>query len=326
MYDPNDFSQPHLPRLVENVGGRGRFSLPQIGLVRKIGPKGTRLFVEVERYGGYEGVRIAHSVLSRTSGCLRFPIKPKKTDDGKSEKEIAHAVVMSIEGRPENTVVLGYVDFEGDNDLLQRIAAYMKENPTHEFPWIDKHPSGPEIMQDGHGSWLLKTLSGHTIKLIERDGQESIEIITANETPLTLRARGTGTILVHSDEGNVETIAGETARTLAKNNEVTAEEDVGIIAGKTASIVGQDVEVLAQKDVSMAAAGDVNIGAGGSASVLSSELKLGIEAEVKKLVTEEFKAIFDAHIHGGVQTGSGSSGPSSTPMPQSALTTNTEAS
>lgn len=320
MYEPNDFRQPHLPRQVRHSGQHGKRNFALIGHVQRTGPKGLRLFVDVERYGGFDGVRIAHLALSKSSGCVRFPIKVKKDAQGKV-KEISAAVVLSIEGRPEDTVVLGYVDYSGANDLLTRVAKYMEANPDQEFPWLDRHPAGQEIMQDGHGSWILKTIGGHTIKLIERDGEETIEITTADKKPLTLRARGTGTLLLQSDDGNVEVLGGERVRLLGNNAEVLAEKNVDIIAVDDTLVSGNNVEVLAQNNASIASGGDVDIGASGKIAVLSSDVKLGVETLVKKLVNESFKQTFDAHIHS-----SSGSGPPTSPMPTTDLTEDTQAS
>lgn len=334
MYNPKHHRQPHLPPQTQHVGQREKRNFAQIGHVKKTGQKGLRLFVDVERYGGYDGVRIAHLVLSRTSGCVRFPIKEKKDDQGEV-KEVAAAVILPIEGRPEDSVVLGYVDFSGNNDLLKRIAEYMEANPDHEFPWLDRHPAGQEIMQDGHGSWTLETIGGHTIKLIERDGQEAIEITTADKKPLTLRARGTGTVLLQSDDGNVEVLGGDKVRVLGKNTEVTAEENVDITAEKDAELSGENVNVLASKTLSIAASGDTNIGASGDVNVeasgkiaaLSNDVKLGVEALVKKLVTEDIIALFNAHTHSAVATGAGSSGPPTVLLTSAQVATaNTKAS
>lgn len=326
MYDPNEFRQPHLPVVREDTGGREKYTFAQIGQINKTGQKSTRLVVEVPRFGGYDGVRIAHPALSRSSGSVKFPIKFKKHPNG-DRKEVAHAVLFPIEGRPEDSVVLGYVDFEGDNDLLQRIAEYMKANPTQEFPWLDRHPTGPEMKYDGHGSWSMETPSGHVIKFVERKDEESIEILTADGKPLTLRARGDGTLLVQSDSGNMEMLAGELARILGKNSELMAEENVDVVAGKKVSVIGETTDMLASGDANVAASGDVNIGAGGKANLLSEEVNLGNETNLLKLITETFIALFNTHIHGGVTSGAGSSGPPSVPLTTAQVATeNTKAS
>lgn len=326
MYDPNEFRQPHLPVVQEDTGGREKYALAQIGQVNETGQKSTRLVVEVPRYGGYDGVRIAHPALSRSSGSVKFPIKPKKTPTGDS-KEFAHAVLLPIEGRPEDSTVLGYVDFEGDNDLIQRIAEFLRLNPDLEFSWLDRHPAGQEMKYDGHGSWSMETPLGHVIKLIERKDEEAIEILTADGKSLTLRARGNGTVLVQSDSGNVEMLAGELVRLLGLNTEVTAEEDMNITAGKNIGIAGEDVDMLAAGDANVAASGDVNIGASGKANLLSEEVNLGNESNLLKLITEAFVALFNVHTHGGVQTGSGSSGPPAVSLTSAQVaTTNTKAS
>lgn len=326
MYDPNEFRQPHLPLLREDMGGREKYALAQIAQVNETGQKSTRLVVEVPRYGGLDGVRIAHPALSRSSGSVKLPIRQKKTPGGDLQ-ETAHAVVLPIEGRPEDSAVLGYVDFEGDNDLLQRITEAVRLNPDLEFSWLDRHPAGQEQKHDGHGSWSMETASGHVIKLVERKGEESIEILTADGKSLTLRARGDGTVLVQSDSGNVEMLTGELARILGLNTEVMAEENVDVVAGKKVSVIGKTVDMLASGNANVAATGDVNVGAGGAARFLSSEVALGIEANLKKIITEELIALFNAHIHGGVNTGAGSSGPPSTPITSAQVaTTNTKAS
>ena len=43
-------------------------------------------------------------------------------------------------------------------------------------------------------------------------------------------------------------------------------------------------------------------------------------AELKRLVQEEFVALFNAHVHSGVQSGTGDSGPPTTPMTAAHLT------
>lgn len=317
MYDPRHYRQPHLPIQEEDHGSRSKFNYAQVGLAREVGVLSTRMRVEVERYGGYSGVRIAHPSLSKSSGSVKFPVR-----DRGEETDIGHPVILALEGRPEDSVVLGYLDTRGDNELLKRITDYMKENPNDEFPWIDRHPSGVEIMYDGHGSWKLETPSGHTIKLIERDGEEAIEILTADDKPLTVRARGTGTVLLNSDEGNVEVLAGDTARLTGNNAEITAEEDAEITALENAGLSGTNVNILASEDVSIAATRDVDIGASGVISVLSDDVKMGIEALVKKLITEDFVALFNTHTHGGVTSGAGASGPPSLQVAESQVTTN----
>ena len=326
MYNPNDFRQPHLPRVRRETGGREKYAFAQIGQVNKTGQKSTRLIVEAQRFGGYDGVRIAHPALSRSSGSVKFPVKPKRTAAG-DLKEISHVVLFPVEGRLEDSVVLGFVDFEGDNDLLQRIAEYMKANPTQEFPWLDRHPTGPEMKYDGHGSWSIETPSGHVIKLVERKGQESIEILTADGKSLTLRARGNGTVLVQSDSGNVELLAGELARILGLNTEITAEEDLAITAGGNVALNGQNVDMLAAGDANVAASGDANIAASGKARVLSSEVILGLEEKLEKLITAKLIDLFNAHTHTAVTTGAGTSGPPSTPLTEAQVATvNTKAS
>lgn len=326
MYEPNDFRQPHLPQVREDDGGREKYAFAQVGQVTETGKQSTRLIMEVPRFGGYDAVRILHAVLSRSSGSVKFPIKPKSTPEG-SAKEFAHAVVLPVEGRPEDSVVLGFLDFEGDNDLIQRIAAYMKANPHQEFPWLDRHPAGQEMKYDGNGSWSMETVSGHIIKIVERKGEESIEILTADGKPLTLRARGEGTVLIHSDAGKTEIIAGDQVRVLGNTTEIAAEGGLDVTAGGKVAVNGDEVEMLAKGDASLAASRDVNIGANGKANMVANEVNLGVEGAFLKLITEVFIELFNAHTHPGVQTGSSVSGTPSIPITETEVaTTNVKAS
>jgi hypothetical protein len=280
---------------------------------------------EGEEIGPVRRARLLHVVLDKSSGSVKLPAKAKKSNGQYDQVPVGIAIPTG--GRVEDSMIYGFFDRRADSDLLVRIAEYAKANPSHELPWIDIHPSGVETKTDGHGSWSKETPSGHAIKLIERDGEVSVEIVTADDTPLTLRARGTGKVLLHSDSGDVEVVAGGDIKLTAQNVEVVSEQNAESKAVGDNQIIGRSVDVLASEDASIAAAGDVNIGASGSASFLANVVKLGVEGAVKNLVTDTFIEIFNLHTHGGVQTGSGVSGPPVTPANEAAVTTaNVEAS
>lgn len=321
----DEYRQPHLPRTTKDRGGHSRRNVSFPVILVEMDSEVQFARAEGEEVGPVRRARLLHVVLDKSSGSVKIPAKARKSNGQFTQVPVG--IALPTGGRVEDSMVLGFFDRRADSDLLVRIAEYMKANPDHEYPWMDIHPSGVETKTDGHGSWSKETPSGHAIKLIERDGEESVEIVTADNTPLTLRARGTGKVLLHSDSADIEVIAGGKVRLTGQSVELVSEQSTEIKAIEDNGIIGKNVDILASESASIAASGDVNVAASGSASFLSSVVKLGVEGAVKKLITDTFIALFNAHIHGGVRTGSGASGPPTISAIESEVATaNVEAS
>lgn len=68
----------------------------------------------------------------------------------------------------------------------------------------------------------------------------------------------------------------------------------------------------------------LTIQADGAVNLTGSAVNLGLlNATMRKLVDERFVALFNAHTHGGVQTGGGTTGAPTTPMATGSHTTTT---
>jgi len=86
-------------------------------------------------------------------------------------------------------------------------------------------------------------------------------------------------------------------------------------------VLGSSSPELSEGLVSLKAAKDLKLEAiAGDATIAGTNTRLGDGAN-KKLIIETFQALFDTHTHAGVQAGSGSTGPPSTPMNPSHMTT-----
>lgn len=92
-----------------------------------------------------------------------------------------------------------------------------------------------------------------------------------------------------------------------------------VIDLNTASSVG--FRFLVDKDGNV----EMQIKSGKKLTIKSDIIELG-NGTVKKLVNEEFKDLFNSHKHTGVSTGGGSSGPPSSTIDSSHLTSDTKAS
>jgi len=78
--------------------------------------------------------------------------------------------------------------------------------------------------------------------------------------------------------------------------------------------------------ITIHADGKIEIFSNREVYVHSNSVLAGLKDAVEKLVQESFKLTYDTHMHTGVETGSGTSGPPVVPMPASDLTVNTKAS
>lgn len=284
MYNPNDHRLPHLPRQVPNTGARDSFVLPIPGIVRVVGGKSARLEVESERWGYFRGVRQVHLVLSRTSGSVKFPIRPKADRNGRNETELAHAVIVALEGRPESAVALGFIDAEGNNELLARVTAYMKEHPDHEFPWLDVHPAGQEVVQDGFGSYSVKTKSGTVVRVVEEEGKERVEIMSPHRVDII----SSSPVRIQSEQ-SVEILAAGSVSVSAKEATVNASEKVSVISSGAC-------EVIAAGDVDIASSADVNISAANQVSIAAGDVEIGV-GQARRICNELIREAFDTHTH-----------------------------
>lgn len=282
----NQFRQDHLPPLKEDEDGSEKYTILFPGRTLRLDPTTGFFIIDAEEVGVLSHARLAHRALSHDAGSVKFPAKAKLTSKGELE-DAATGMLMPIFDRVEDSIILGFVDVRGNNLLLKEIADYAKKNPTHEFPWLEVHPAGQRVFQDGHGSYVITTKAGHRIELKDEKEKEALEIESAKDAPLTVRAKGEGKLTLESETGEIEII--------------TKDATIGIKDGKV-TVKGDGI------------------------SLLASDVKAGVEADVKKLVTDAIKQVFDSHVHTGVQGGGSSSGPPSTPLPESVFTKNLKGS
>ena len=89
-----------------------------------------------------------------------------------------------------------------------------------------------------------------------------------------------------------------------------------------------DIEIIGKNDQSVTLDGALNIIASNGVNITASEINIGSSgATLRTLIDERFEALFNAHTHGGVTTGGGTSGVPSVPLiPGAQNTINTKAS
>lgn len=321
-----DFRQDILPKQRPDYNRSEKYAMLFHGFVRDVDFERGAVVVDAEEVGVLRRARLAHRALSHDAGSVKFPAKLKTGDNPREIRDAANCVLMPIFDKIEDSVILGFVDIRGDSVLIEEIAEYVKANPKHEYPWLDVHPAGQRVFQDGFGSYYLESHAfdpdnpdaevsdenTNKLHLVSEAGKEVVLLETAKDTPLTLRAVGNGKVTLESVEGEIEIKTDGATITISKDGQVTVNAD-----GAVAITAGDNVTVEADGNIELSAS---------EIKAIASTVKAGLESSVKRLVNDTLETAFNTHVHSGVQTGSGSTAPPTTPLPQSVFTKNLKGS
>lgn len=219
-------------------------------------------------------------------------------EKGRRRESLFHGVVVGIVTNNKDPDGMGRVKVkiprisEDDESNWARVVSFMagKERGSFFLPEVDDEvlvafeygdinmpyvlgalwngvDTPPETNSDGENNVrVIKSRSGHIIRLNDKDGEEKIEIIDKSEKNI---------ISIDTKENKITITSEKDIELSAKNGKVTIDaQDVEIKSSAAAKVEAQDVEVKSSASTKIEASSDMDLKASGNANIKGSMVNI----------------------------------------------------